>query len=189
MEKIMKIIFNRSRIDVFYPPDDIEKWKLMKRRHLTLGYEWIDFSTTQSMYRILMADSKNMKRYEKMKKKNEKVRRKFPGHSNIPTIFPPPEPNTEERFEILKRWSINDNYNICMLTDYLTKNHDIRPCRDYEPDNLKYTYSLYSEMSENRTIVRSNTYHNCPSAPPVTNQRPPTPGVHSTPPKYDDLNL
>mgnify|MGYP001285859110 CR=1 FL=1 len=131
----------------------------------------------------------HMKKYEKMKKKKKKIRRKFPGHGNISAIFPPPEPNNEERFEILKRWSINDNYNICMLTDYLTKNHDIRPCRDYEPDNLKYTYSLYSEMSENRTIVRSNTYHNCPSAPPVTNSRPPTPGIHSTPPKYDDLIL
>ena len=59
MEKMKKIIFNRTKVDIFYPPDEVEKWKLLKRRYLTLGYEWIDFSTNQSMWKILSTDSKN----------------------------------------------------------------------------------------------------------------------------------
>ena len=200
MEKIMKVIFNRNRIDVFYPPDEVEKWKLLKRRYLTLGYEWIDLSTNQSMWKILTTDSKNNKKYEKMKRKNEKLRRRFSGHGSYPPVFPPPEPNNEQRFEILKRWSVNDAFNICMMTDYLTRTHNLRPCVDYEPDNLKPTYCLYSELPSNHQIMRSNTIHTYPyledspqsspqGSPLVSRRAPPSAPPHLVPPKYDDLNL
>ena len=200
MEKIKKIIFNRTKVDIFYPPDEVEKWKLLKRRYLTLGYDWIDFSTNQSMWKILSTDSKNNRKYEKMRRKNEKLRRSFSGHGNYPPVFPPPEPNNEQRFETLKRWSANDSFNICMITYYLTKNHNLEPCVDYEPDNLKATYCLYSELPTNNRIVRSNTIHTYPhcedspqgspqGSPLVSRRAPPSAPLHLIPPKYEDLNL
>ena len=180
MEKIKKLILNRKKIEIFYPPDEIEKWKMLKRRYLTLGYIWVDFSTNQGIWKILSADSKNNRKYNKMKRKNDKLRRTFSGHGNYPTIISPPEPNNEERYMMLKRWSENDIYNICMITDYLTRNHNLKPIRDYEPNNLKHTYNLYSEISHPREIIRSNTYHgNSPSAPPLVSL--------SIPPSYKDV--
>ena len=144
MDLIRNYLENRKPLDIFYPPDQVEGWNLLKERYSNLGYHWCDFSIEPTLSKAKNYDKKNIKKYNKLKKKEMKLRRSFKNNSCIVVVHQPPRPTNEERFLKLKKWSENNYYNITNITIYLYMIHKLKPCRDYEPDNLIEVYNRYS---------------------------------------------
>ena len=147
MEFVRKYLESRKPLEIFFPPDEIDSWNNLKTRYSRAGYHWVDFSIEPFLSKAKKLDKKNIKKYNKMKKNELKLRRSFRGNVNIIVIHPPPKPSNEERFEKLKKWSENNYYNVTMITIYLYTIHKLKPCIDYEPDNLLEVYNRYSTIS------------------------------------------
>lgn len=169
MDFIRKIINREEKLHIYYPPDEIDGWNMLKKRYSTRGYYWVDFSIEPSLAIAKKMDKKNTKKYTKMKKKEMKLRNSFRGTGNITVVHPPPKPNNEERFLKLRKWSENNYYNISMITICLFCKYNLKPCRDYEPDNLLDVYNRYS--SGEQDIYLKNIQH--PSVPPPVPDLPP----------------
>lgn len=145
MEKIKNIFLKSEKPIIYFPPDEIESWKRLKQKYFSLGYKWLDFTLEYNERKIKRYDRKNIKEYEKRKNHEKKMRNSFRGPGNIPIVYPPPSPTNMERYQMLLRWSKNDNYNISMITYYLFTNHGLKPCQEYQPDNIINTYNNYSQ--------------------------------------------
>jgi hypothetical protein len=180
--EIMQRFFLDETVEVFFPPEEIESWNLLKKRYNQSGYYWSDFSLEPSLKKAKKLDKKNLQKYRKMKKKELKMRRSFRGIKNITVIHPPATPTNEERFRKLQKWSEHNYYNITMITIYLYTHYNLKPCRDYEPDNLLEVYNKYSSkhienipsplpirnnyLEDQQVIRRESCTFNSPSAPP-----------------------
>ena len=105
MEFVRKYLESRKPLEIFFPPDEIDSWNNLKTRYSRAGYHWVDFSIEPFLSKAKKLDKKNIKKYNKMKKNELKLRRSFRGNVNIIVIHPPPKPSNEERFEKLKKWS------------------------------------------------------------------------------------
>lgn len=206
MEKLLNYI-KKEKLNIYYPPDEIENWKNLKNKYIRMGYRWVDFSMDYSMSKIRRYDRKNQREYNKRKKDEKKMRNTFRGPGNIPIVYPPPSPSNMERYLILERWSKNDIYNISNISVYLYSNFGLKPCSDYEPDNIFVTYNNYSQRhhqsieiiqrpsvnnyiddrrpSYENTIYRRNTY--APSSQPPS--LPPPPKRAKSMPPVAPLNL
>ena len=203
MEKVLKY-FTKEKLNIHFPPDEIEKWKQLKNKYVTLGYRWVDFSMDYSMSKIRRYDRKNQREYNKRKNHESKMRNTFRGPGNIPIVYPPPSPSNMERYLMLERWSKNDVYNISNIAVYLYEHHGLKPCHSYQPDEIFATYNNYSNRhfqtasedyrpvnerlnSYENTVRRSNTYHasHPPSLPPPPIRRhkslPPCAPAHLRP--------
>ena len=174
MEKVLNY-FKKEKLSVYFPPDEIQKWKELKNKYVTLGYRWIDFSMDYSMRKIRRYDRKNQREYNKRKNHESKMRNTFRGPGSIPIVYPPPSPSNMERYMMLERWSKNDVYNISNIAVYLYENFGLKPCESYQPDEIFATYNNYSNRHFNtiepkplpfnrrlssyeNAIERSNTY-------------------------------
>ena len=169
MDFIRNYLESRKPLEIFFPPDEIDSWNNLKARYIKTGYYWLDFSIEPFLSKAKKLDKKNIKKYNKMKKNELKLRRSFRGNVNIIAIHPPPKPSNEERFEKLKKWSENNYYNITMITIYLYTIHKLKPCIDYEPDNLLEVYNRYSTIKQPSIpppppvitgVFRSESYEN-----------------------------
>ena len=215
MEKLLNY-FRKEKLDIYFPPDEIENWKQLKTKYFSLGYKWIDFSSDYSIRKIRRYDRKNQREYNKRKNHESRMRTTFRGSGNIPIVYPPPTPSNMERYLMLERWSKNNIYNISNIAVYLYENFGLKPCQSYEPDAIFATYNNYSTRhfqtidpvpvtindrvnSYERAISRSNTYHapqtiklqepslrRIRSLPPVAPKEL-RPGAPSAPPSYMDL--
>ena len=205
MEKVLNY-FKKEKLTVYFPPDEIQKWKELKNKYVTLGYKWVDFSMDYSMRKIRRYDRKNQREYNKRKNHESKMRNTFRGPGNIPIVYPPPSPSNMERYLMLERWSKNDVYNISNVAVYLYEHFGLKPCESYQPDEIFATYNSYSNRhfesiepkplsinqrlnSYENAIVRSNTYH-APRPISLTetpvrrnNSMPPRPPRHLIPEK------
>ena len=148
MEKVLNY-FRKEKLNIYFPPDEIENWKLLKNKYTTLGYKWMDFSMDYSMRKIRRYDRKNQREYQKRKNNEKKMRNTFRGPGNIPIVYPPPSPSNVERYLMLERWSRNDAYNISSIAVYLYSHFGLKPCQNYEPDNIYSTYNNYSQKHLN----------------------------------------
>ena len=207
METLRNYLENRKPLEIFFPPDEIESWDNLKRRYNQGGYYWTDFTLEPFLSVAKRCDKKNIKKYKKLKKNELKLRRSFRGTRNIIVVHPPPKPSNEERYWKLKKWCENSYYNITMITIYLFTVHNLKPCRDYEPDNLLDTYNRYSSINNKiiavppQNIIRRESYENniirqnwvhpisFPTPPPPVapqNLKPTAPSAPLDPPDYEE---
>lgn len=204
MEKIRNFFMKEKPI-IHFPPDSIEKWKILKMRYMNYGYKWVDFSQDYTLGKVRRYDKKNQREYNKRKNHETKMRNSFKGPGNIPIVYPPPSPSNMERYLILERWSANDAYNISNIAVYLFSQFGLKPCEAYEPDTIYQTYNKYSQrhfetlnsfegsqnnsfMEDRRpsyenTIQRRHTYMSTFSPPPL----PPPPRRNKTTEENSDF--
>ncbi len=200
MENVLKY-FRKEKLNINFPPDEIENWKQLKNKYSSLGYRWIDFSMDYSVRKIRRYDRKNQREYNKRKNHESKMRNTFRGPGNIPIVYPPPSPSNMERYMMLERWSKNDIYNISNIAVYLYQHHGLKPCDSYQPDEIFAKYNTYSSRhfqtvepvpittnqrinSYENNIVRSNTYH-----APVSQKLPTVLARHRSLPPTAPLHL
>ena len=190
MEKITNLIFAK-KLQIFYPPDEIEKWKNLKNKYSRYGYKWIDLSLDQSLWKSKAYDRKNRRKYNKLKRKEEKLRRSFKGHGSIPYVIPPPSPNNEERYMMMKRWSVNNFYNISMISVYLYKKFNLDPCEDYDPDNIINTYNRYSQFDISDSFPKRSISAPEPTPPSAPPPEAPVEDIDKfpIPPSYQDSSI
>tara|TARA_R110001592_G_scaffold207803_2_gene458774 strand:+ start:71 stop:643 length:573 start_codon:yes stop_codon:yes gene_type:complete len=190
MEKIRNLLF-KKKLQIFYPPDEIEKWKNLKNKHSRHGYKWLDLSLNPSLWKSKSYDRKNRRIYNKLKRKEEKLRRSFRGHGHIPYIIEPPSPNNEERYMIMKKWSVNNFYNISMISVYLYKKFNLDPCEDYEPDDIINTYNRYIQFDISDNFPKRSNSAPAPMAPtaPLFEDSQEAIDKFQTPPSYNDSSI
>lgn len=154
METIFNLYKFRKKLEIYFPPDELEVWEQLKTRHVRLGYKWIDFSINQNYFSILWADRKNRQKYEKLLRRESSYRKSVRNRTNIlPVVSEPPRPNNLERYIILRSWMKKDIYNISTISVFLFEKYSLRPCTDYSPDKIIETYNHYSNLYCN-TISR-----------------------------------
>ena len=157
METIHNLYKFRKKLDIYYPPDELEVWEQLKTKHVRLGYKWIDFSINQNYFSILWADRKNRKKYEKMIRRETSYRNSVRNRTNIsPIVKEPPRPNNLERYIILRSWMKKDIYNISTISVFLFEKYNLKPCTDYSPDKIIETYNHYSNLYCNTIERRSS---------------------------------
>ena len=198
MEKAMNFLKRNERLSIYFPPDEIENWKKLKFRFNTLGYRWVDFSADHNYRSAVRSDQKNLRDYNKRKSHENKMRTRFRGPGNIPSVQEPPQPSNADRYLMLEKWSKYDAYNISMISVYLYSKHGLSPCKDYDPTEIFDVYNKYClrepviSIPENRS-VRFYENHRVPSLPkpPPRNLLPDinlrrAQSAPSAPPSYDD---
>ena len=58
MDLIRNYLENRKPLDIFYPPDQVEGWNLLKERYNSIGYYWCDFSIEPTLSKAKNYDKK-----------------------------------------------------------------------------------------------------------------------------------
>lgn len=180
MELLLNSWKYRKKLEIYYPPDQLETWELLRSRYVSLGYKWIDFSMNQNYLSIYWADRKNQKKYEKRKRNERKYINSVRNDSyHIKRVIEAPRPNNVERYVLLRSWMVKNAYNLCNISVFLFEKYKLKPCKDYNPDRLIEVYNHYSNLySDTITRSLSRNLTSTPSAPPVTTKE-------DLPPLYD----
>ena len=62
MEIVRKYLEGKQTVDIYFPPEEIESWRILKEKHSNLGYYWCDFSIDQTLSKARKLDKKNMRK-------------------------------------------------------------------------------------------------------------------------------
>lgn len=137
----------RKKNNLIFPSSEIEIWKDLKKEYVKYGYEWAELEYENSAREIRRMDSRNIKKFNSLKKNENTLRNSVMGIL-VPYIIPPPKPDNYERYLLLKKWNkFSNSFNISMAAIDLYKNFGLEPCRDYEPNNIINVYYANKNVS------------------------------------------